>query len=105
MTGQIGLEIEPCPKCGQQGQYVEFLESKWRVIACGCGYQRPGMAVAGVVSQLLTRLESKEIVLQARTEETNRAAEHALELLNEVQKLRDWKLRAINLYPDLERLT
>jgi ssDNA-binding Zn-finger/Zn-ribbon topoisomerase 1 len=45
------FSIDPCPKCGGPGDYIGGGYGEWRVIACKCGYNAPGMAVVGTATQ------------------------------------------------------
>jgi hypothetical protein len=46
-TTENMLDREACPNCGGPGTYISAAGGKIIVVACKCGYNAPGMAVAG----------------------------------------------------------
>jgi hypothetical protein len=48
-TAWKSVSIGVCPNCGRPGDYVSMVDGAWITVACKCGYNAPGMAVAGVI--------------------------------------------------------
>lgn len=46
------IPIERCPKCGEIGEYGAVIDGVFKTIACKCGYNAPGMAVAGMTQEI-----------------------------------------------------
>ena len=50
MTESSAIHLPICPNCGHVGTHIGAANGKVQVVACNCGYQAPGVAVAGTVT-------------------------------------------------------
>jgi uncharacterized coiled-coil DUF342 family protein len=90
------FSIDPCPKCGGPGDYIGGGYGEWRVIACKCGYNAPGMAVAGTPDayskreqDMLDRQRYLEGVIVEMQAELERRREEAATFVLVNNKLKD----------------
>lgn len=68
MSEENVISIDPCPKCGGSGNYVAAVDGKWQVISCRCGYNAPGMAVAGTQTPPENMRELQDYAAKATAE-------------------------------------
>lgn len=49
MTETVGIRVTHCPACGyvREGSSLGKVFGEWKVIVCPCGYNAPGVALAG----------------------------------------------------------
>jgi hypothetical protein len=72
-TNVSAIQLPVCPQCGHVGTYIGVVDGKVQVIACGCGYNAPGVAVAGYVEQ--AKPEGDAAYWHARAERAEKQAE------------------------------